>query len=162
MPVVPTARKYEPSARVAGSCLCGDVAFAATVVPRVVVNCYCSPCRRSRAAAFSSTLPVPREVFRWIRGADRVRNYTSAANTGAICGRHYTTDFCADCGSLAPSAPEGHAAAMLPAGAIDTPFTRLPAAHLHVGSKVTWYEINDAWPQFAELPPPERLTELFQ
>jgi hypothetical protein len=162
LPVVTTARTHEPSAGVAGSCLCGTIAFAATVVPRVVVNCYCSLCRRSRAAAFSSTLPVPREAFRWIRGADRVRNYTSAANTEPIWSRHYTTDFCADCGSLAPSSPDDHATAMLPAGAIDTPLTRLPAAHLHVGSKVIWYEINDAWPQFVELPPAERLTELFQ
>ncbi|MND05055.1 hypothetical protein D3C83_256250 [compost metagenome] len=51
---------------------------------------------------------------------------------------------------------------MLPAGAIDSPLSPLPAVHLYVGSKAPWYEIADGWPQFAELPPPERLTEFFQ
>jgi hypothetical protein len=50
----------------------------------------------------------------------------------------------------------------LPAGAIDTPLPPLPAVHLYVASKAPWHEIRDAWPQFAELPPPERLTELLQ
>jgi hypothetical protein len=51
---------------------------------------------------------------------------------------------------------------MLPAGAIDSPLPSLPAVHLYVGSKAPWYEITDSWPQFEELPPPERLTEVFR
>jgi hypothetical protein len=56
----------------------------------------------------------------------------------------------------------GSEAAMLPAGAIDTPLPPLPAVHLYVGSKAPWYEIVDSWPQFKELPPPEQLKELFR
>jgi hypothetical protein len=119
------------------------------------VNCHCSLCRRSRAAAFGSSLLVPRDAFEWTRGAAQVRHHAMPAP------RRYGTDFCADCGSPVPSAPQGSPAAMLPAGAIDTPLPRLPAVHLHVGSKAEWYEIADAWPQFEELPPPERVTELF-
>jgi hypothetical protein len=155
LPTLPT-RAPLVAAAVNGSCLCGAVAFAATEVPRRVVNCHCSLCRRSRAAAFSSTLLVPRDAFRWDRGEARVRSY-AVPNP-----RRYGTDFCADCGSLAPSAPPGSATVMLPAGAIDTPLPALPAVHLYVGSKAPWFEIADAWPQFAELPPPERLTEYFQ
>lgn len=142
-------------ATLSGSCLCGAVAFAATELPRRVVNCYCSLCRRSRAAAFSSTLLVPRETFRWDRGEARIRSYALPPNS------KYRTDFCADCGSPVPIAA-GSEAAMLPAGAIDTPLTPLPAVHLYVGSKAPWYEIADSWPQFAELPPPERLTEVLR
>jgi hypothetical protein len=155
LPTLPT-RAPLVAAAVNGSCLCGAVAFAATEVPRRVVNCHCSLCRRSRAAAFSSTLLVPRDAFRWDRGEARVRSY-AVPNP-----RRYGTDFCADCGSLAPSAPPGSATVMLPAGAIDTPLPALPVVHLYVGSKAPWFEIADAWPQFAELPPPERLTEYFQ
>src|SRR5262245_15305127 len=65
LPPFPTRRAHDESAAVAGSCLCGVVTFTASTLPRRVVNCYCSLCRRSRAVAFSSTLLVPRETFRW-------------------------------------------------------------------------------------------------
>jgi hypothetical protein len=51
---------------------------------------------------------------------------------------------------------------MLPAGAIDSPLPALPALHLYVASKAPWHEIAGAGPQFAELPPPEQLTEAFR
>ena len=155
---LPTLPDREPleGAAVSGSCLCGAVAFAATELPRCVVNCYCSLCRRSRAAAFSSTLLVPREAFHWVRGEARIRSYALPPPS------QYRTDFCADCGSPVPAAAAGLETAMLPAGAIDSPLPPLPAVHLYVGSKAPWYEIVDTWPQFAELPPPEQLKELFR
>jgi hypothetical protein len=155
LPIVATRRAHDASA-VAGSCLCGAVAFAATTAPRRLVNCYCSLCRRSRAAAFGSTVLVPHDVFRWSRGEARIRSYALPAP------RQYGTDFCADCGSVVPSAPQGSSTVMMPAGAIDTPLPPLPAVHLYVGSKAPWCDIVDAWPQFTELPPPERFTEFFQ
>lgn len=156
LPSVDIRRAHDASAALAGSCLCGAVVFAATVAPRRVVNCYCSLCRRSRGAAFSSTLPVPAAAFRWVAGAERVRRYALPSP------RRYATDHCADCGSLAPSAPEGSATVLIPAGALDTELAPLPAVHLYVASKAAWHEIRDAGPQFAERPPPERLAELFR
>jgi hypothetical protein len=156
LPAIEMQREHDASAAIAGSCLCGAVAFTATALPRRLVNCHCSLCRRSRAAAFSSTLLVPRDAFRWSRGEERVRNYALPAP------RQYGTDFCGDCGSLVPSAAPHAPSAMLPAGAIDTALSPLPAVHLYVASKAPWYDIVDDWPQFGELPPPERLTEFFQ
>ena len=155
LPTVPLRREQDSAATVAGSCLCGTVAFTAAALPRRLVNCHCSLCRHSRAAAFSSTLLVPHDAFRWSRGEARVRSYVLPAP------RQYRTDFCADCGSAAPSVAPGSSVG-LPAGAIDTPLPPLPAVHLYVGSKAPWYDIVDSWPQFAELPPPERFTEFFQ
>jgi hypothetical protein len=155
LPTVPNRTPLK-DATVSGSCLCGAVAFAAREMPRCVVNCYCSLCRRSRGAAFSSTLLVARDTFRWDRGEARVRSYALPAP------RQYGTAFCVDCGSPVPSVPSGSPTVMLPAGAIDSPLPPLPAVHLYVGSKAPWYAIADAWPQFEELPPPERLTESFR
>jgi hypothetical protein len=156
LPAIATRRAYDDSAAIAGSCLCGAVAFTASLLPRRVVNCYCSLCRRSRAAVFSSTLVVPRETFRWDREEARIRSYALPSP------RRFGTDFCADCGSLVPSTAARSETAMVPAGAIDSPLPPLPAVHLYVGSKAPWYEIADSWPQFEELPPPERLTEVFR
>ena len=155
LPTWPDRAPLEGAA-LSGSCLCGAAVFAALEAPRRVVNCYCSLCRRSRAAAFSSTLLVARDAFGWHRGRGSVRSYSLPPP------REYTTDFCGDCGSPMPSAAPSGTTVMLPAGAIDTPLPLLPAVHLYVGSKAPWYEIADAWPQFAELPPPERLTEFFR
>ena len=151
--VAPALAALPPSLAVAGSCLCGAVAFTASALPRRVVNCYCSLCRRSRAAAFSSTLLVSRETFRFDRGETSVRRYK-------LPTRQYGTDFCGECGSPVPRV--GADAAMLPSGAIDSPLPPLPAVHLYVGSKAPWYEISDSWPQFDELAPPEQLTEVFR
>jgi hypothetical protein len=156
LPIVDMPREFDGSAPVSGSCLCGRVAFAASARPRRLVNCHCSLCRRSRAAAFGSTLLVGSDAFRWIRGEERVRRFALPAP------RQYATDFCGECGSLAPSASASSPTVMLPAGAIDTPLPRLPAVHLYVGSKAAWLEIRDTSPQFEELPPPTRFTELFQ
>jgi hypothetical protein len=155
LPTLATRAPFEVAA-VSGSCLCGAVTFSASVAPKLLVNCYCSLCRRSRAAAFGSTLLVPRERFAWRSGAERVRSYALPAP------RQYGSEFCGDCGSPAPSAAPGSPVAMLPAGAIDTPLPRLPAVHLYVASKAPWYEISAAGERFDELPPPQRFTELFQ
>jgi hypothetical protein len=155
LPIVAAPGAADPDSPLTGSCLCGAVAFASTELPLRLTSCHCSLCRLSRAAAFASTLRVPHDAFRWLRGSERVRRY-------ALPGpRRYATCFCEVCGGKVPSAP-ADSAATLPAGAIDTPLPRLPAAHFYVGSKAAWYDITDAWPQFAELPPPERLKELLR
>ena len=156
LPIVAPARSVAPHAAVAGSCLCGAVEFAASQTSRRLWSCHCSLCRRSSATAFASTLRVARDAFRFVHGAECVARYALPAP------QRYATSFCADCGSRVPSAPDGAATVTLPAGAIDTPLQRLPAAHLCVGSKAPWYEIGDAWPQFEGLPPPERLKELLR
>jgi hypothetical protein len=148
-------RAVPPSSGIVGSCLCDAVAFEAAAVPQRVVNCYCSLCRRRSSSAFTSTLLAATDDFRWLRGEARVRRYALPAP------RSYSADFCADCGSAAPSVFEGQPLVMLPAGNIDSELPQLPAVHLYVGSKAPWYTIADAWPQFDELPPAERLTEFF-
>jgi hypothetical protein len=153
----PAAPALAPAtqAAVAGSCLCGAVAFAASQSPRRLLNCHCSLCRRKSAAAFGSTLQVPQEAFHFVQGTERIAHYAPSAP------RRYATDHCSNCGSPVPSASAG-AFVGLPAGTIDTPLPPLPAAHFYVGSKAAWYEIGDAWPRFDARPPPERLTELLQ
>jgi len=143
-------------ASVAGSCLCGAIEFELDAPPRTLVKCYCSLCRRSRGTGFATTLLGSPRSFRWVRGADRRRAYALPAP------RTYRTEFCADCGGLVPNVLATTPFVLVPAGAVDTPLAALPTVHIHVASRARWCEITDEWPQFAELPPPERLTELFR
>jgi hypothetical protein len=149
LPLVEAPRAAEPGAAVAGSCLCNAVAFAATELPRNVLHCHCSLCRKESGAAFASTLSVPRSAFRWLRGRERVRRFAAPAPRGRAA------HFCADCGSPVAGDDAGPLLVALPAGAIDTPLPQLPAAHAYVGSKAPWYEIRDSWPQYAAEPPAE-------
>jgi hypothetical protein len=136
-----------------GRCLCGAVAYEADVLPRRIVHCHCSLCRRSRGTGCSSTLVVPAEAFRWTRGERGIRAYRMPAP------RTYGADFCAACGSIVPTVAGGRA--LLPAGSVDAPPAPLPGVHIYVGSKASWEEITDGAPQFAELPPQERYAEFF-
>ena len=138
-----------------GSCLCDRIAFGVTAVPRLLVNCDCSLCRRRSGAAFTSTLLATTDSFEWLRGEAQARHYALPAP------RQYAADFCFHCGSPTPSVATAQAAVMVPAGAVDTELPPLPAVHLYVGSKAPWVSITDAWPQFAELPPAEQFTGLF-
>ena len=52
-----------------GSCLCGAVAYEADAPLERIVHCHCQTCRKTHGTAFSSVTAVPREKFRWIRGA---------------------------------------------------------------------------------------------
>ena len=139
-----------------GSCLCNAVAFAVAQLPRRVVNCYCSLCRRRGGAAFTSTLLAAPQQFRWLRGQDCVRHYAPPPPL------QYATAFCVDCGSPAPSSAPDASATLIPTGSVDSELPPLPMVHLFVESIAAWHAITDDWPQFAEWPPPERFTEFFE
>jgi hypothetical protein len=165
LPVVERRAVSAEPGTIVGSCVCDGVAFSVAELPRRLVNCYCSLCRRRSGAAFTSTLPTGAGNLRWLRGEARIRHYALDAL------RRYASAFCADCGSPVPNvsaadpwkSPKGGApTVLLPAGAIDSELKPLPAVHLYVGSKAAWVAITDAWPQFAQLPRGERFTELFR
>lgn len=165
LPATETEHRERGAGGIVGSCLCNTVAFSAATLPRHVLNCHCSLCRRRTGAAFKSTLFAALKDFRWLRGEEKIRRYalppTHGSSRRGAPSRH-DADFCGDCGSPVPRLLDQQATAMLPAGAIDSALPRLPAVHIHVASKAPWYEIADDGLQFAELPPPEQFTRYFR
>ncbi|HUQ50629.1 MAG TPA: GFA family protein [Gammaproteobacteria bacterium] len=170
LPTIERRREPAPPGTIVGSCLCNAVAFGVEAMPRRVVNCYCSLCRRRSGAGFTSTLVTTASEFRWLRGQARVTHFKLPPP------RQYGADFCADCGSPVPSFAA--TTVLLPAGAMDDPWKSskgddpwkspgdtdlpaLPAVHLYVGSKAPWVTIADEWPQFDALPPPGQLKDYF-
>jgi hypothetical protein len=142
LPAAALPPRDRAAAPVAGSCLCGAVAFEAGDPPREMVHCHCGRCRASTGAAFASTLAVPAADFRWTRGAERVRAHATAG------APPYRAAFCATCGSAAPLPSDDGATMLLPAGSLDTDLGPLPAVHVHTSAKAPWVEITDAWPRF--------------
>ncbi len=131
---------------VAGSCLCGAVAFEYAGTPKVMMNCHCSRCRRAKSAAHASNVFVDPARFSWTEGEDRVVTYRLPD------AKRFGHAFCRTCGSSVARAVPGAPVVNVPVGALDDdPGTR-PRAHIYVASKAPWFEITDGLPRHAEMP----------
>jgi hypothetical protein len=138
----------------AGSCLCGGVAYAIDETPTNVVNCHCTRCQRSRGTAHATSVFVRQENLRWVRGAEKLKTYKVPE------AQLFATTFCMDCGSLMPSLFEGIKRYNVPIGSLDRPLETKPALHIHVASRASWFDITDSLPQFDEMPPRDQIKAL--
>lgn len=133
-------------ATLAGSCLCGAIAFEVTAPPLSMGHCHCSMCRRQHGTAFGTYVEVPRAAFRYTRGAEHVAGYVSSPGI--------TRRFCARCGSKLVFDMDGNADTVsVAAGAFDSPLPLVPQYHIFVASKAPWHGIHDALPRFDAYPP---------
>jgi hypothetical protein len=128
-----------------GSCLCGDVAFEISAPVEPLSHCHCSMCRKSHGAPFASYVGTTKSAFRWLRGKDGLRGYESSPGT--------FRQFCARCGSVAPTTLEQMDRVFVPAGLLagEVPIAAMP--HFFVGSKAPWYTVPADETQFDEYPP---------
>lgn len=143
----PRATEAEPGV-VRGACLCGAVAFEADApLGGDIWCCHCTRCRRAHGAAHATNAFVPRERFRWLRGAERIRSFKLPE------AQRFTQFFCELCGSGVPALRAERPLVVIPAGTFeDDPGVR-PGRHIFVSARTSWDEICDALPQFAEYAP---------
>ncbi len=128
-----------------GSCLCGGVEFEVEEPLVAVHNCHCSRCRKARAAAHTTNGFVPKDRFRFTKGADLVDQYKVPE---AIS---FTQAFCRVCGSGLPRIREDMGVAIFPLGALDDAPAKSAQDHIHVLSKAFWHDIpEDDLPRFDE------------
>ena len=129
-----------------GACLCGAVEYQIEGPIESMDHCHCSMCRRAHGSAFSTYGRVPREALAFTQGDDQLTHFESSdAVTRSFCGR---------CGSSLlfrhAAAPQFDFVAI--GSLIDDPGIR-PEAHIFVGSKASWYAIEDDLPQHDAYPP---------
>ena len=141
--------------KVHGGCLCGAVGFVIDSLPDRMVNCHCSRCRLSRAAMYATNNFVPADSLHWSGDTGQIRSYR-VPDAAA-----FVTSFCAHCGSLLPAKFERLDRYLVPVGSLDTATRGKPRVHIFTESKLAWWDITDALPQFAAMPPRERLGEIF-
>ena len=127
---------------VAGSCLCGAVAFEITGALPPADACHCSQCRKQSGHFWAST-DIPRTALRMTR-EDGLRWYRSSEKV--------RRGFCSACGSFLFWQPvEGDTIAVA-MGALDAPTGGRLEKHIFVADKGDYYDISDGLPQ--ELTPP--------
>jgi hypothetical protein len=105
-----------------------------------IVNCHCSMCRKATGAAFRTRAAVRSDAFRWLAGEEQVSRYTSSPGE--------TRTFCGVCGSTLPTFFRDHPEQIgLPLGTLDSEPGAKPSGHVWVGSKASWWDIEDDLPQ---------------
>ncbi len=127
-----------------GGCLCDAVNFEIAGEVNLAGNCHCSVCRRAHGAAFVSWALINPESFRWTRGEDLLASYDSSPATRRL--------FCSRCGSHLAAKHGENVSEVVLANLHGDPGIK-PAEHIFVGSKASWYEINDNLNQHVGWPP---------
>jgi len=136
-----------PEGIVRGSCMCGAIEFHLTEPLTGVHNCYCSRCRRARAAAHSTNARTSIDAIHFIRGAHRLKEYKlPEAHT-------FTQVFCDTCGSKMPRLDAKRGLAIVPLGSLDDDPGVKPHGHLFAASKAKWYDITGDLPIYKADPP---------
>ena len=132
-----------------GHCLCGAVRYELTGELGPSFNCHCQYCRRGHGAAFVTVAWVPAGALCITAGEGAIREF----RTEGVGSRF----FCERCGTrLWNRAQSTPAYLSLVVASLDLEPARGPLMHINVESKAGWYEIRDALPQHAALPPGAR------
>ncbi len=132
---------------VRGSCLCNSVQFHVTKPFKIAHNCYCTRCRRARAAAHASNGFTDFDGVTLIKGGGLLKAYKLPN------AQYFTQVFCEICGSKMPRLDRDRNLAVIPLGSLDDDPGIRPMDHIYVAYKCEWYDITDDLPRFAEGPP---------
>jgi len=120
-------------AKVAGSCLCGNVHYSSEAEPVMVAACHCTDCRKQTGSAFTMNVAVPADTLSISGGS--VKNFEHEGSSGG----KVTRTFCSQCGSslcLQVEAVPG--LAFLMAGTLDDPTWVKPGLEIWCDSKLSW------------------------
>jgi hypothetical protein len=124
-----------------GGCFCGRIRYETTAAPFHETNCHCSICRRTSGAPFVTWFSVPRSEFRLVSGEPARFESTAAA----------TRSFCPHCGTaLTFEHGDFPDEIDVTTCSLDRPELVPPKDHTWTSSKVTWLELPNELPEYAE------------
>ena len=123
-----------------GGCLCGAVRYEFDGPTKWIGYCHCQSCRRNTGALFAAFVGLPREQFRYVKGAP-ARFESSPRTWRSFCGR---------CGSpIIYEADRWAGEVHVNMGTLDAPQDFQPTFHVHVAEQVPWLHIADDLPRYA-------------
>jgi len=118
-----------------GSCLCGEVVFELDPPLARLVYCYCSRCRKATGTDRAVNMYVAPGQLRWLAGTDRISRFDLPD------ARSFATAVCRRCGGPVPHPTRSGREMIVPAGSLDSPSARLPAAErCEWDSRAAWVE----------------------
>ena len=129
-----------------GGCYCGAVRYAAEGEPTFRAQCHCRECQYVTGGAPNMFMLMPREGFRYTKGAPKQFARTDIENP-------YTREFCAACGTHLVTRREDLPAIVLKVGTLDDPkLFGAPMMALYTIDKQPFHIIPDGVPAVERLP----------
>jgi len=127
-----------------GQCLCGEIQYSVDALEAKMGHCHCSMCRKFHGAAFATFGEARAENFHWLSGESLLKAYRAPNGT--------QRKFCSACGSslIFEEANTSGEIVEFSLGTLDAPIPSAPDVHIFVGSKASWYSVNDDLPCFSE------------
>jgi hypothetical protein len=137
-------RKTEDVSTLHGQCSCGEVRFTVEDAFDYAFYCHCSRCRLRTGSAFAAIAGISIDKVQVTDGREHLLIEGECSDGyGARCTRCYAFLF---------SAVRARRYMHISLGVLVGTPSRVPDHHIYVGSKAPWYQINDALPQYDELP----------
>ncbi len=121
-----------------GSCLCERVRYQVNGPLLHADHCHCSQCRRQHGAAFATYADFTAGDFQWMSGEALTKIYPQGVGAGWC--------FCSECGATLGGTENGEMTSIT-LGTVTGSVSIKPSAHIFVGSKASWYDIEDSLPQ---------------
>lgn len=130
---------------VTGGCLCSALRYESQEAPVEGYYCHCTMCQKHYGGLFGATVKVPKVAFRFTKGQPTYYRSSEIAQRG----------FCSTCGSPIAFVFDALPDVWISIGSLDYPadwpLTKHASwgqtTHLQIGSKVSWFDINDGLPQ---------------
>ncbi len=119
---------------IAGSCLCGEVAYKVDTRVKQFYFCHCQQCRKLTGSAHAANILAEPVEIDWLKGAENVLRYDAPK------GRKFTHVFCAKCGSGLPFLNVNGSTLFIPAGSIDSDCGFEVTRNIFWGEAPEWYE----------------------
>ena len=131
----------DPRKPVTGRCLCGDIRYEYRGEPLKILHCHCESCRRHTSSPVTTAVCVARDRFRYTKGAP-VAYESSPGVIRTHCGR---------CGSpMTYESTRNPNQVVIFICTLGDPAAVVPAYHVHVEEQLSWFEIADALPRYAQ------------
>jgi hypothetical protein len=125
---------------IAGSCLCGAVAYEVRGPFTQFLHGHCSRCRKATGSSHATNAVVPPDALRWIRGEAEVVRFNLPE------AQSFATAFCRRCGSPLPHATRSGRAIIVPSGTFDADLQEKPTRHVFWTSRAPWTRQGDDLP----------------
>jgi hypothetical protein len=132
----------------AGSCLCGSVAYELRGDARRFFHCHCERCRKSSGGAHASNIILKLQEITWTAGEQLTRRYKVPE------AERFAVVFCSECGSPLPRVSPDGKIAVVPAGSLDHEPDVRPQARIFAGSRAEWSCDGSEIPTHVTYPPP--------
>lgn len=131
----------------AGSCLCGSVAYEIHGQVLYFNHCHCERCRKASGTGHASNIIIKPDSVRWTAGESLLKRYRLPE------AKRFAVHFCTVCGSPMPRVAEDLSYALVPAGSLDHDPGIRPERRIFQGSRAAWSCEAGDLPGFDTYPP---------